>query len=145
VGLQLLGGALSAIPGGGDEGTSGNGNGILGYDISGAAFLTNTAPTLISVPCILLALLLLGIAVVWFMLALVAMGCAAVRRELRWSMDWHGVILALAALGLSTLMFGAELDSGFFRVVACVLLVVVVVGFLVNLGFTVWFVVKGGD
>lgn len=120
--LQLMGGALSAIP--------------------GAAFLTNTAPTLTSVPCILLALLLLGMASVWFLLALVAMGCAVFRRELRWGMDWHAVVLALAALGLSTLMFGAELDSGFFRVVACVLLVVVVVGFCVNVGLTGWFVVR---
>ncbi|KAK3326796.1 voltage-dependent anion channel, partial [Apodospora peruviana] len=133
--LQLLGTALSTIPG--------NGNSPSTPPTNGAAFLTNTTPTLISVPCILFALLLFGMASLTFLLALITLIYTACLRNLQWTMSWHGILLPVAALGLSSLQFSVELGSSFFRVLASVLLVLIVVAFLVNLAFTVWFAWKG--
>lgn len=136
--ILLLGGSLSPIPGGEQASTSTSGGG------AGVAFLTDTPPSALSIPCILFALLLLGISALWFFLGLVCVIYLAVNKQLRWNMGFgHGVILSLATVGLSSVTLAGELNSGFFRVVACVFLGVVVVGFLVNIGFTMWFVATG--
>ncbi|KAM7196209.1 hypothetical protein V8F33_006321 [Rhypophila sp. PSN 637] len=132
--IQLLGSSLSPIPGGPQPDAS----------TGAGAFLTNTTPSILTIPCLLLALLLLGICALWFLLGLVIFFYSAVRKQLRWDMALgHGIVLAFTSLGLASVIFAAQLDSGFFRVVACVFLGLVVVGFVVNLAFTACWVVSG--
>ncbi|KAM7186860.1 Voltage-dependent anion channel domain containing protein [Naviculisporaceae sp. PSN 640] len=139
--IQLLGSSLSPIPGG-DQASRSTASPTAG---AGVAFLTDTSPSAaLSVPCVLLALLLLGISALWFFLALVCVMFLAIKKQLWWDMAFgHGTVLSLAMMGLSSVILAGALNSGFFRVVACVFLGVVVVGFCVNIGFTIWFVVTG--
>ncbi|KAK4210912.1 hypothetical protein QBC37DRAFT_390105 [Rhypophila decipiens] len=132
--IQLLGSSLSPVPGGSQPDAA----------TGAGAFLTNTNPSILSIPCLLLALLLLGICALWFLLGLVIFCYSAVKKQLRWDMALgHGIVLAFTSMGLASVVFAAELDSGFFRVVACVFLGLVVVGFVVNLAFTACWVVSG--
>ncbi|KAK3369895.1 voltage-dependent anion channel-domain-containing protein [Podospora didyma] len=137
--LQFLGDAVNSMFGGisGEsviDGGEGGGDGVTVVPAFGLP---------LRIVCTLLAMLLAGAAAIWLFLAFVAVAYRAVRRELAWQQSWNGIVLSVAALALATLRFGVELDSGFFQVVTCVLLVFCVVVFLVNLGFTLWYGFRG--
>ncbi|KAK3681236.1 voltage-dependent anion channel-domain-containing protein [Podospora appendiculata] len=110
--LLLLGGAIEAGFGGADWGYGPRGGGTL---------LSATAAQSLNVACIVLALLLTGMAVLWFFLALIAALYKAFYRDLAWSTVGNSAVLAVASMALSTIELGLELDSLFFQVLSCVL------------------------
>ncbi|KAI9692746.1 MAG: hypothetical protein M1820_009389 [Bogoriella megaspora] len=127
--LQLLGSAADTY------------NRFGGY--SKGTFLTRMAAMPLEVMCVLLGLLLLGLGMVWLIIAFYAMFYRAFRRELTWGIEWNAIIFPVGTLTTSTILFGIEMDSPFFKVITGILLVFLVLVFFINLAFTVWNVFKG--
>ena len=107
------------------------------------AFLQRMAAAPLDVACILLALLLTGMAAVWLLIALCAMAELAYKRELKWTLSWNAIIFPTGTLATSTLQLGIEMDSPFFRVITAVILVCMILVFFLNFGFTVFEISQG--
>lgn len=127
--LQILGNAASTYQrfGGYQQGT----------------FLTQMAAASLSAACILLALLMTGIAIVFALIAIYAMLERAYNRELTWSPTWNSIIFPTGTLTTSCLLLSIEMNSPAFRVVTAALVILLVLFFFVNLFFTIWKVAKG--
>ncbi|KAK5219082.1 hypothetical protein LTR72_008264 [Exophiala xenobiotica] len=106
-------------------------------------FLSGTAAEVLEVSCVLLALLMVGLAAVWLVLAFIGMLDRAYHRELVWAPTWNAIIFPTGTLATSTLLLGTEMDSPFFRVVTVILTLFLILVFFVNLGFTVARIVDG--
>ncbi|KIV80684.1 hypothetical protein PV11_08169 [Exophiala sideris] len=106
-------------------------------------FLTETSAAPLEVACILLAFLLSGIATIWLILAFIRMIDRAVKKELSWTPAWNSTIFPVGTLITSLSQFSVEMDSPFFRVMTAIGLVWLIILFFVNLGFTVWKILKG--
>lgn len=91
----------------------------------------------IDVISLLLALLLIGAAFIWLVLALISLVHGVVRGGLEWNPTWNGVVFPLATLAMSSLWLCYEFESPFFRVLTCVLVIICFVSMLVNIGFTI--------
>jgi tellurite resistance protein TehA-like permease len=114
---------------------------FAGYHMG--TFLQRMAAAPLDVACILLALLLTGMAAVWLLIAFYAMAELAYKRQLKWTLSWNAIIFPTGTLATSTLQLGIEMDSPFFRVITAIILVFMVFVFFVNLGFTVFEIVQG--
>ncbi|KIX04821.1 uncharacterized protein Z518_05692 [Rhinocladiella mackenziei CBS 650.93] len=106
-------------------------------------FLTGTAAISLEVACSLLALLMTGLGAVWLGLAFCAMIDRAYRQKLIWAPTWNAIIFPTATLATSTLLFGTEMDSPFFRVVTVILVIFLILVFFVNTAFTLRKIFKG--
>jgi tellurite resistance protein TehA-like permease len=105
--------------------------------------ITDRAAYSMHVACLLLALLMTGLGVIWMIFAFCAMIERAYHRELAWAPTWNAVIFPTATLVTSTLLLGSELDSPFFKIVTCILVLFLVLVFLVNIIFTLQGISKG--
>ncbi|KAK3986760.1 voltage-dependent anion channel [Cladorrhinum sp. PSN332] len=95
---------------------------------STAAALPGAPINVVSAFC---GMLLFGTAVLWFVLALIALCYRMYRRELEWSSTWNGAVFPLGTLAISSLWLSFELQSAFFRILTCILLIICLVAFLV--------------
>ena len=127
--LQILGSAASTY------------GSFAGYHKG--TFLTASAAPSLNVACVLLAMLLSGMATIWLILAIWCMGEHAVSKQLSWTPTWNAIIFPTGTLITSMLMFGVEMDSPFFRTITTIGLLVLVILWFVNLGGTVWMISKG--
>jgi tellurite resistance protein TehA-like permease len=105
--------------------------------------LTAEAAAPLEVACQLLALLMTGLGGVWLILSLCAMVDRAWHRELAWTPAWNAIIFPTGTLATSTLVFGAEMDSPFFRVITAILTLFLVIVFFINIFFSVWKTFRG--
>ncbi|KAK3500336.1 voltage-dependent anion channel [Neurospora hispaniola] len=124
--VQMLGRAVedvSAILGDDDTQRSSSGN----------LFDTPATAQVAHVVCTLLALLLLGLAALWLIVSLVAFVSFAIHRRLSWKGQCSDTVIPVAALALSTVQFKSELNSSFFGIVTCVLVMAAAASLLVNL------------
>lgn len=106
-------------------------------------FTTGEAAMPLEIACILIALMLTGLGVIWTMFATYAMVERAVQKELKWSPGWNSIIFPTGTLVTSFQLFGLGLDSTAFRVVTCIFLVILVMVFIVNTAFTLPRIVTG--
>ena len=83
----------------------------------------------LNVVCVLLALLLTGMAAAWVLLALVGLVYRVSHREAEWSPSWNGAVFPLAALALCTSQFASGFSSRFFGILTCILLIFLFLGF----------------
>ncbi|EAA29226.1 hypothetical protein GE21DRAFT_8421 [Neurospora crassa] len=100
---------------------------------SGNFFDTPATAQVAHVVCTLLALLLLGLAALWLIVSLVAFVSFAIHRRLSWKGQCSDTVIPVAALALSTVQFKSDLNSSFFGIVTCVLVVAAAASFLINL------------
>lgn len=107
------------------------------------SFLTRIAAAPLNVACVLMAMLMSGMAVGWIVLAFCALIREMLRRELRWSPEWNSIIFPTGTLTTSFLLFGVAMNSPFFKVMTGILLVFLLIIFFVNLAFTIWEVARG--
>lgn len=124
--VQMLGRAVedvSAILGGDDTQSA----------LSGNLFDTPATAQVAHVVCTLLALLLLGLAALWLIVSLMAFVSFAIHRRLSWKGQCSDTVIPVAALALSTVQFKSELNSSFFGIVTCVLVVAAAASLLINL------------
>lgn len=100
---------------------------------SGNFFDTPATAQVAHVVCTLWALLLLGLAALWLIVSLMAFVSFAVHRRLSWKGQCSDTVIPVAALALSTVQFRSELNSSFFGIVTCVLVVAAAASLLINL------------
>ncbi|KAK3493684.1 voltage-dependent anion channel [Neurospora crassa] len=125
--VQMLGRAVegvSAILGGDDMRVRAS---------SGNIFDTPATAQVAHVVCTLLALLLLGLATLWLIVSLVAFVSFAIHRRLSWKGQCSDTVIPVVALALSTVQFKSDLNSSFFGIVTCVLVVAAAASLLINL------------
>ncbi|KAG7289916.1 hypothetical protein NEMBOFW57_006293 [Staphylotrichum longicolle] len=91
----------------------------------------------LEVVCVLLALFTVGMAVVWLLLGIFTILYRMSRRELTWNPSWNGMVAPVSSLAYASILLSMELDSPFFRYVACVVIIACVLMVVVNLGFTI--------
>lgn len=106
----------------------------LGKDGPGS-LPTDIGVEALNVVCLLLSLLLTGMATVWLLLAIVGLVYRVSHGEAEWSPSWNGAALPLGALALITSRFASDFSSRFFGIVTCILLVACVLALLLNVGF----------
>lgn len=116
-------------------------NHFAGYNKG--TFLTEAAAPALSTACVLLALLITGMGCMWAFVALYVMIERAYRRELKWTPAWNSIIFPTGTLATSFLEFSIEMDSPAFRTVTAGLLIILVIMFFVNLGFTIFEIARG--
>ncbi|TVY82220.1 Sulfite efflux pump SSU1, partial [Lachnellula suecica] len=106
-------------------------------------FLTETAAAPLDVACIFFALMLTGMGTIFGLIAFYAMIEVAWKRQLKWHLTWNSIIFPTGTLTTSFLLFSIEMDSPAFRAVTTALVILLVLVFLLNVGFTFWNVAKG--
>jgi tellurite resistance protein TehA-like permease len=123
---------LAAAARRGDEGVS------LGEDLAKTRMVAGLAAMApLEIVCVLLALLMGGMAVVWLLLGIITIFYRLSRRELAWNLSWNGIVSPVTTLAVLSILLAMELDSAFFRVAACVIIICCMLMVVVNLGFTV--------
>lgn len=118
--LQILGDAVTMHFGEYNQGT----------------FLTAEAAKGLSSACIMVALLLNGLGVIWLFFGVAAMLERAWHKELRWTPAWQAMIFPNATLTTSMLVFSVQMDSPAYRVVTAIMIIVLAILYIVNLGYT---------
>ncbi|KAK3057512.1 hypothetical protein LTR09_001696 [Extremus antarcticus] len=106
-------------------------------DYNQGTFLTAEAAKGLDAACVLIALLLNGLGILWCLFGIYVMVERAVQKQLRWTPAWNAIIFPNATLATSFLLFSIEMDSPAYRVITCIFIVVLVILFLVNIWFTV--------
>lgn len=91
----------------------------------------------------MLSLLLFGFGVFLLVIAVCAILEGAFRREISWSMMWWSTIFPLGTMNTAMLVYAVEMDSPAWRVLTAGLLVLLVVNYLVNCGYTIYNVMWG--
>lgn len=112
-----------------------------GYDKG--TFLTAEAAVPLEAACVLFALLLTGLGIVWAIFGIFVMTERAVKRELKWAPTWNSIIFPMGTLTTSTSLFAIEMDSPAWRVITAMLIIILTIIFFINLAFTVVKVSKG--
>jgi tellurite resistance protein TehA-like permease len=102
--------------------------------------LATMAP--VEVVCVLFALLTGGMAAVWLLFATNCVAYRLFRRELKWDTSWNSVVAPLATLAILCIALAMELESGFFRFTACVLIVISIILVITNICFGAWTAVQ---
>lgn len=125
-GLRVVAAGNSGHAGGGGDGAVVNGTILI-------AGLATMEP--LELVCVVLALLMGGMAVVWLLVALYALFYRMARRELAWNPSWNGIVAPMATLAILSILLGMKLDSPFFRIAACVFIVLAALILVVNFGF----------
>lgn len=106
-------------------------------DYNTGTFITAEAAKGLDAACVLVALLLNGLGVLWFFLAIWCMVERAWNKELHWTPSWNAIIFPNVTLTTSFIVFAIEMDSPAYRVVSAIMIIALVIVYLVNLGFTV--------
>ncbi|KAF2480859.1 voltage-dependent anion channel-domain-containing protein [Neohortaea acidophila] len=106
-------------------------------------FLTAESAKALAPACLLLAFLMNGLGIIWLILGILGMLERAVKRELRWTPAWNGIIFPNSTLTTSFLLFAIDLDSPAYRVITVIMIIALVIVYLVNLVYTVLRVSQG--
>jgi len=106
-------------------------------------FLTAEAAAPLDVACVLIALMLSGLGIIWELLAVWVMVERAWKKELSWNPGWNAIIFPTATLVTSFSLFAISMDSPAWRGITAALIVVLVIVFLVNLAFTLAWIMQG--
>lgn len=120
--LQILGAAASTY-------------GRFG-DYNSGTLLTAEAAKGLAAACDLVALLLNGLGIIWLFFGVFAMTERALKKQLRWTPAWNAIIFPTATLTTSFLSFAIDMDSPAYRVITVIMIIILVIVFLINLGFT---------
>ncbi|KAK0708871.1 voltage-dependent anion channel, partial [Apiosordaria backusii] len=95
------------------------------------------SPALAALPLnmisLIFALLLGGMAVTWMVLAFINLFHRLARHELYWNSSWLALPFNVAAVALTFLWLSLSLESPFFRIATCVLLILALLALVGNL------------
>ncbi|KAK4138985.1 hypothetical protein BT67DRAFT_431445 [Trichocladium antarcticum] len=117
----------------------------IGAVVGSRAVTGLTAMRPLQLVCVLLALLAGGMAVTWLMLAFITVFYRLCRGELFWNPSWNGVVSPVVTLAILSVLLGRELESPFFGIAACVIIISSALMLIVNLAFTVRLVVSAKE
>ncbi|KAK3704987.1 hypothetical protein LTR37_013504 [Vermiconidia calcicola] len=105
-------------------------------DYNSGTFITAEAARGLDAACMLIALMFNGLGIIWLFFATWAMVERAYHKELRWTPAWNAMIFPNATLTTSFLTFSIQMDSPAYRVITVTMIIILVIIYLVNLGFT---------
>ncbi|KAK5074726.1 hypothetical protein LTR64_000931 [Lithohypha guttulata] len=114
---------------------------FVGYDKG--TFLTGEAAVPLEAACMLIALLLTGLGIIWTFLGVYAMVSRALQKQLKWTPSWNAIIFPVGTLTTSTTLLATEMDSPAWRVVTAGLIIILLFFFLLNSVFTLKGIWKG--
>jgi tellurite resistance protein TehA-like permease len=100
-------------------------------------FITAESAAPLEIACVLIALLLTGLGIIWTVLSTYAMVEKAIQKELSWTPGWNSIIFPTGTLCTSFQLLSVEMDSTAFKVVTCIMVVILLVVFLLNLAMTI--------
>lgn len=100
-------------------------------------FITAEAAAPLEVACVLIALLLTGLGIIWTILSVCAMVERAIQKELQWTPGWNSIIFPTGTLCTSFQLLSVQLGSTAFKVVTCITVVILIIVFLVNVVMTI--------
>lgn len=106
-------------------------------------FLTAQSAQGLASACTLFALMLNGVGIIYLIFGVWLVINRARQRQLKWALTWNGFIFPNSTLTTSFLVFSEQLDSPAYRVLTCIMLVILVVAYLVNLGFALMRIWQG--
>src|ERR1700712_2260056 len=95
-------------------------------------FLQSAPAEVLSAVSVLLALLLLGFAIFWIIIAYFAIIQAMLYKRLRITLVWWSTIFPMGTVATATVQLANAMDSPAFKVVACILLVFLLMIFFTN-------------
>lgn len=101
--------------------------------------LTSSGASVFSAAGVLLGLLLVGLAVLFAIFALAVVVEGAFKRQHEYSMFWWCMIFPLATVNTAWISLATAMDSPTFRALSSIFLIALVVAYLVNLGFTLYY------
>ncbi|KAL2130450.1 hypothetical protein VTI74DRAFT_6379 [Chaetomium olivicolor] len=115
------------------------GKGITGMsDGEGIVVGSEMLPRMpIDLICVVMALMIGGVAVMWLLVGIMTVFYRLFRGELVWNPSWNEMTSPVSTLGILSILLGMELHSSFFRIAACVVIVGSVLLAAVNLVFTI--------
>ncbi|KAL2258482.1 hypothetical protein VTK26DRAFT_8205 [Humicola hyalothermophila] len=96
----------------------------------------------VQVVCVLLALMMGGMAICWVILGFMTTVYRMWQRQLTWNTSWHGLVPPITGLAIATVLLGKNFNSPFFGIAACVFIISGALMFLVNIGFTIRLAVR---
>lgn len=106
-------------------------------------FITAEAAVPLEAACMLVALLLMGLGILWTGFSIYAMVYRALRKELSWSPSWNAIIFPMGTLTTATTLFSTEMDSPAWRVITAMLIIILIIVFFNNMIFTAVGIWKG--
>jgi tellurite resistance protein TehA-like permease len=95
----------------------------------------------VEIICVLFGLLLGGMAVLWLLLGIVTVFFRLSQGKLVWNPSWNGIVPPVAALAILSIQLSGKLESSFFLIAACAIIVACVLIGVVNLLFSARLVV----
>lgn len=99
-------------------------------------FLQTTPGMTLATVGVLLGLMFVGIGLFFTFFAIYAIIEAAFKRQHQYSLMWWSTIFPMATVNTAWIAFSVEMDSPTFRVLAAIFLIVLLIDYFVNWGFT---------
>ncbi|EMD00607.1 hypothetical protein BAUCODRAFT_28950 [Baudoinia panamericana UAMH 10762] len=99
-------------------------------------FLTSSAASVLSTIGTFFGLLSTGMALLFAFFAIYTIVETCLKRQMKYSMFWWGTIFPMATVNTAFIMFANEMDSAAFRGLSAALLIVLLVDYFINWGFT---------
>ncbi|KAL2040517.1 hypothetical protein N7G274_006496 [Stereocaulon virgatum] len=106
-------------------------------------FLTAAAAPSANVASVVFALLLLGSDLFWITVALIGILEGAYERKMSYSLVWWTTIFPVSTMTTAFISLSIAMDSPTFRVLSTALLLILLVDFFINWGYTIWYSIKG--
>lgn len=103
-------------------------------------FLQASAASGVSSASIVFALLLLGHDIFWIICCLFGVLEGAYMRQLSYNLTWWGTIFPVATMATAFLELSISMDSPAFRVLTAAFLLILLVNYFVNWGFTLYYI-----
>lgn len=108
-------------------------------------FLQQSAASSLNAACVLLALLLFGLATTWLILASYGMIEQTFMKKMKWAPTWNSIVFPCGTYTTACLQFSIEMDSPAWRALTAAGLIIIVILFLTNTVMTTIGVAKGEE
>ncbi|KAJ4986666.1 malic acid transport [Stagonosporopsis vannaccii] len=122
--------------------TAANTRGLFGSYNRGT-WLTASSASSVSAASELIALLVIGFGFLWITVAWYMIFEAAVQRKMPYSLTWWSMIFPMGVYTTALINLSISLNSDAFRGLAAALLIILVILYLMNWGFTLWRLLTG--
>ncbi|KAF2632129.1 hypothetical protein BU25DRAFT_445259 [Macroventuria anomochaeta] len=122
--------------------TAANTRGLFG-DYNRGTWLTASSASSVSATSELIALMVIGFGFLWITVAWYLILEAAVQRKMPYSLTWWSMIFPMGVYTTALINLSIALNSDAFRGFSATLLILLVLLYFMNWGFTIWRLVTG--
>lgn len=108
-------------------------------------FLQQSAASALNTACVLIALMLFGLATMWLILASYSMIEQTFMKKMKWAPTWNSIVFPCGTYTTACLQFSIEMDSPAWRALTAIGLIIIVIFFFINTAMTAIGVAKGEE